>query len=218
MRIFLDSAHVQSIQECVLSGLVDGITTNPTSFAKESDAPLATIAAIQKILPQGIINVEITENSAELAYQQAVKIRNIGHNIVVKIPCYLPFFPLIKRLVQEKIPVNITLVFSVAQAVLMGKMGVAFISPFVGRLYDNGVDGIATLSAMIAAYKQYQFSTAILAASLRTTEQIDQALALGVDIITVSPTLFKAMAAHSLTEQGIAQFNTDWHAKKIDFV
>lgn len=213
MLIFLDTANVQAIEECLALRIVDGITTNPTLLAKTNGKPLDIIKQILTVFPHGIINVEITESDPQKAYAQALKIRELGNNVVVKIPAHKSYLPLIARLVQEKIPVNTTLVFSVAQAALMGKLNVQYISPFVGRLYDNGVDGIETLKTIINCFTLYGFSTKVLAASLRNIEQINAAVALGVDIITISPSLLQQMCSHQLTDQGIQQFTTDWHGK-----
>ncbi|HTM06640.1 MAG TPA: transaldolase family protein [Patescibacteria group bacterium] len=215
MLIFLDAADAQIIEKCLSTGIVDGITTNPTLLAKQKRNPLDLIKEILHIFPQGIINIEITELDVEKAYAQALQIRELGGNVVVKIPGDYRYLPLIHRLNIEKIPMNITLVFSVVQAVVMGKLGVRYVSPFVGRLYDHGIDGIETVRQIITCYKAYNFSTKILAASLRTIEQVNASVALGVDCITVDPALFQQLTKHELTDRGMAKFVSDWHDRNL---
>lgn len=213
MLIFLDTVDVKAIEMFVGLRVVDGITTNPSLLAHAKLAPIDCIKKILTIFPHGTINIEITESQCDKAYAQALKIRELGDNVVVKIPAHISYIPLIRRLIDEKIPVNTTLVFSVVQAVLMGKLGVQYISPFIGRLDDSGVDGITVLKDIINAYAFYGFSTTILAASLRTVDHINRALTLGVDSITVSPALLVQACSHLLTEQGIAKFTQDWQEK-----
>jgi transaldolase len=210
MKIFLDTADVQSIQTYKETGLIDGVTTNPTLLFRAQSDPVKTIQAIQKELPSGLISVEVTETEPNKVYAQAHAIARLGKNILVKIPCALLYYPVIHKLVSEGIALNITLVFSVAQGVLMSKLGVAYISPFVGRLEDAHQDSTALLNGLCQAKQRYHFSTNILAASLRNIEHVTTAIAAGVDAITVSPTLFESMTHHTLTDAGITLFMDDW--------
>lgn len=216
MLIFLDTIDLKAIEKFVALGVIDGITTNPSLFLHANQAPLNIIKEIIHLFPNGIINVEITEQKYDKAYVQALKIRELGDNLVVKIPCHEIYLPLISQLIKAQVPVNITLIFSVAQAVLMGKMGVNYISPFVGRLYDNGFDGIKILEKIIEAFAYYGFSTKVLAASLRTIDQVNNAIALGVDSVTLSPVLLQEVSCNQLTEQGIQKFAKDWQFKNQD--
>lgn len=212
MFIFLDTIDLKAIEKFVSLGVIDGITTNPSLFLHANQAPIHIIKEMIRIFPHGIINVEITEEEHDKAYVQALKIRELGNNVVVKIPAHDTYWPLIIRLIKERVPINSTLVFSVSQAVLMGKIGVDYISPFVGRLYDNGFDGIEILKKIGNAFAFYGFSTKVLAASLRTIEQVNNAIALGVDSITLSPVLLQEVCSNKLTEQGIQKFAKDWQA------
>lgn len=214
MLIFLDTIDLKAIEKFVSLGIVDGITTNPSLFVSAKQAPLHIIKDIIRMFPHGIINVEITEQEYDKAYTQALKIRELGNNLIIKVPAHDIYLPLIIRLIKENVPINITLVFSVAQAVLMGKIGVHYISPFVGRLYDNGFDGIEILKNIVTTFAYYGFSTKVLAASLRTIDQVNNAIALGVDSITLSPALLQEVCCNKLTEQGMQKFAKDWEAKK----
>ncbi|RTL04330.1 fructose-6-phosphate aldolase [Candidatus Dependentiae bacterium] len=214
MLIFLDTIDLKAIEKFVQLGIVDGITTNPSLFLHATQAPIKIIKEIIHMFPHGIINVEITEQDHDKAYIQAVKIRELGNNVVVKIPAHDMYLPLIAQLIKKQIPINITLVFSVSQAVLMGKMGVQYISPFVGRLYDNGFDGIEILKNIIQSFALYGFSTKVLAASLRTIDQVNKAIELGVASVTLAPSLLEEICCNQLTEQGIQKFAQDWQAQK----
>ena len=136
MKIFLDTANTELIQKWAQTGLIDGVTTNPTHLSKERKNPIDQILAICDILPSGSISVEVVEVTPENVYLQARKIASLCDNIVVKIPCHPSYYSTIKQLVNEGIPLNITLVFSLAQGLMMAKLGVQYISPFIGRLDD----------------------------------------------------------------------------------
>src|SRR5438477_1214481 len=142
MKIFLDTANTELITRWAQTGLIDGVTTNPTHLSKENTDPTQQILTICDILPTGIISVEITETDPESVYFQARKIASLSDNIAVKIPCHPDYYSIIKKLVEEGITLNITLVFSLTQGLMMAKLGVAYISPFIGRLDDTGADGI----------------------------------------------------------------------------
>jgi transaldolase len=212
MHLFLDTADIEMVKT-IPSVCVQGITTNPTHLSKVPQSPLSVIAQLHEQVPHATIHVEITETDPEKAYLQAQKIRALGPHIVVKVPCIVSFFPLIAQLVKEQIPVNVTLVFSVTQALLMAQLGVTYVSPFVGRLYDHKEDGIAILQSIVDAFVCYGYKTWVLAASLRTYEHVLQAVRAGADIITIPPVLFSSLATHPLTESGVQQFAQDWQKK-----
>src|SRR6266446_2609880 len=142
MKIFLDTAHSDSIKQWIPTGLIDGVTTNPTNLSKEGKNPLEQILAICDILPSGNISVEVVETEPEKIYLQARKLASLCENIVIKIPCHTTYYPVIRKLIDEGIPLNITLVFSLSQGLMMAKLGAQYISPFVGRLNDIGENGI----------------------------------------------------------------------------
>jgi transaldolase len=210
MKIFLDTASVEDIKKYVDTGLIDGVTTNPSLLSKEGGDPKKRVLEICALLPEGDISIEVTKTVPQEVYKQAREIAVLSANVIVKIPCHRDYFPVINKLVQEEIPLNITLVFSELQALMMNKLGVVYISPFIGRLDDNGVDGIDVVSKMCSMRDTYDFDTQILAASLRSMHHVQQAIALGVDAITVPIALFEQACMHPLTDQGMATFNADW--------
>jgi len=210
MKIFLDTAHIKSITQLSHLGIIDGVTTNPTHLSKEKNDPTKQILDICTLLPKGVISVEITEQEPEKVYYQAKKISAIASNIVVKIPCHQKYYAIIKNLTQEKIPLNITLVFSLIQGLMMCKLGVNYISPFIGRLDDIDCDGIALINELRTMIDTYSFMTQIIAASIRDTQHINQAIMAGVDIATVPVSLLEKALDHPLTETGMAQFLHDW--------
>ncbi len=210
MKLYLDTADYVLIQEIAKTGLVDGITTNPTNLAKQGGSPREAIEKVFTVMPHGMISLEVTEREPEKVYAQAHALTKLRESVLVKIPCHLVYYPVIKRLVDDGIKLNITLVFSLAQAMWMSKLGVHTISPFVGRLEEIGQDGLLFLADVCAMRNQYGFKTEVLAASLRTVAQVEQAIRLGVDAITISPKLFDALATHELTDKGMAQFAADW--------
>lgn len=231
MKIFLDTANIQSIQKWAQTGLIDGVTTNPTHLSKEDNNPTQQVLTICDILPSGIISVEITETEPEHVYLQARKIAALADNIAVKIPCHANYYPVIKKLVSEGITLNITLVFSLAQGLMMAKLGAQYISPFVGRLDDlsapstelrinsalreGGSPGIELLQHLRHMIDWYDFETQLLAASIRDVTHFEQALLACADIATVPVEVFENSLTHQLTDKGMAQFSADWNKLNI---
>lgn len=210
MKLFLDTADIQLIKNWAPSGLIDGVTTNPTHLSKAGGDPIELIKKICEVLPHGDISVEVTQKDPEAVYQQARQIAAIADNVVVKIPCYADYYPVIARLIKDGIAVNITLVFSVSQALCMAKLGVDYISPFVGRLDDIGQDGMGVLADICTMVAQYGFESQVLAASVRTVAIAESALLVGADAITVPGAILHEMATHTLTDAGMKQFAVDW--------
>lgn len=210
MKIFLDTAHVASIQKWASSGLIDGVTTNPSSLSKEGGDPKKHILDICALLPEGDISVEVTETDPHKIYQQAHEIAALADNVVVKVPCHSDYIPVIHRLVSDGIPLNITLVFSLTQALLMCKLQVDYISPFIGRLDDAGSNGLELIENTVIMLDNYEFETQLLAASIRSVDHVNQVIQLGADVITMPVAIFEQLCAHPLTDQGIAKFNQDW--------
>lgn len=210
MNIFLDTADIQVIKEWAKTGIIDGVTTNPTHLSKTGGSPLAVVKEICAILPEGEISVEVTESDPEAVYNQAREIAAIGENVLVKIPCHLRYYEIINRLQQDGVPMNITLVFSLAQGLMMSKLGVDYISPFVGRLDDIQESGTDLLYDLCEMRDEYDFDTGILAASIRSVAHFHEAIAAGVDAITVPQSVFQEVTQHKLTDQGIEKFNADW--------
>jgi transaldolase len=210
MKFFIDTADVSFIEQYVSTGLIDGVTTNPSNLSKQVANPGLHIEQLCALLPQGMISVEVTEEDPEEVYTQAHAIASMHENILVKIPCHLKYYRIIKQLVEDGIPLNITLVFSVIQATAMAKLGVTVVSPFVGRLEEINEDGIKLIEDIVDIYNYHVFDTLVLAASLRNKEQATKAIIAGADIITVTPELFVEMLQHPLTEKGMQKFKEDW--------
>ena len=186
MKIFLDTANIELITQWAQTGLIDGVTTNPTHLSKEGGNPTQTVLTICDIVPLGVISVEVVETDPESVYLQARKIASLSDNIAVKIPCHAHYYSVIRKLVEEGITLNITLVFSLAQGLMMAKLGVAYISPFVGRLDDIGADGIELIKQLRHMLDWYGFETQLLAASIRDTHHLEKALMAGADIDTTN--------------------------------
>ena len=214
MKIFLDTAHIESIQKWVQTGLIDGVTTNPTHLSKEGNNPTAQVLAICDLLPSGLISVEITETEPDAVYLQARKIAALSDNIAVKIPCHPHYYSVIKKLIGEGVTLNITLVFSLAQGLMMAKLGAQYISPFVGRLDDINIDGIELIQHLRHMIDWYDFETELLAASIRDVTHFEKALLAGADIATLPIEVFEKSLTHQLTDKGMAQFLADW--KKLN--
>jgi transaldolase len=210
MKIFLDTANLENIKKWMATGLVDGITTNPSHLSKEGGDTKKLILDICNTVKNGPVSVEVTETEPDAVYAQAREIAKIASNVVVKIPCHRDYYPVIKRLVDDGVPLNITLVFTVVQGLMMCKLGVRYISPFVGRWDDIDVDGSQVLYEMRAVIDQYDFSTQILAASLRHVRHLHEALLAGADIATVPVDVLSKATENLLTDQGMAKFNADW--------
>lgn len=210
MKIFLDTADISFIARYIYTGLIDGVTTNPTNLSKEGSHPAHHIEQLCKILPEGVISVEVTEEDPDDMYRQAHEIASMNENIMVKIPCHIQYYGVIRQLIADGIPLNITLIFSAMQAVAMAKLGVTIVSPFVGRLDEIHEDGVKLVDDITNVFSYYQFETAVLAASLRTIDHVHKVMLAGADVITVSPELFVEMLQHPLTDKGMKQFANDW--------
>lgn len=210
MKIFLDTAQVATIKKWAETGLIDGVTSNPSHLSKEGGDPKKIIQEICALLPQGEISVQVTEKSPDAVYKQAVSIAKLAPNIIVKVPCAYEYYPVIQKLVAEGIPVNITLLFTLEQALFMCKLGVRYISPFVGRLDDIDVDGIEIIPQLRQMIDRYGFETQILAASLRGVPHLHDAILWGADAATVPVEVLEKAVNHPLTDKGRALFDADW--------
>lgn len=210
MKIFLDTANRTEIAHWVKTGIIDGITTNPSLLVKEGHNTRQVLADICMLLPEGDISIEVVEKEPHAVYQQALEIAAFAPNVTVKIPFAEQYLPVINRLCLEGIAVNVTLVFSILQALLVAKMGVTYISPFVGRWDDIDVNGIKLIEELMQLKTNYDFESEILAASIRNLTHWNQAALAGADIATVQPLFLEQLMRHPLTEQGIAKFDADW--------
>lgn len=210
MKIFLDTADRTLIKQWVPTGLIDGITTNPSNLSKEGKNSREVLRDICSLV-EGDVSIEVVEKSPDAVYKQAREIASFAKNAVVKIPFSHTYLPVIKKLVAERIAINVTLVFSPLQALLVAKLGVRYISPFVGRWEEIDIDGIAILSEIKDILDNYGFESEILAASLRTVMHWHQAALLGIDVATLHPSLLTSLMNHPLTERGIEKFDEDWN-------
>ncbi len=215
MKLFLDTGNIAEIEKWITTGLIDGITTNPTHLSKQQEPPLEIIKKICALLPNGEISVEVTEKEPQNVLQQAERIAAIANNVVVKIPCEQKYFHVIRQLSQKGVRINVTLVFTLVQAVMMAKIGAYYVSPFVGRWDDIDVDGTTLLYELRQVFDRYGFSTAILAASMRHVRHVHEALRAGADIITVPEGVMHKMTHHLVTQDGVKKFDDDWQKLNI---
>lgn len=209
MKLFLDTANLEDIKKWVPTGLIDGITTNPSLLSKEASDVRKNLLEICSLV-DGPVSIEVVEKTPEAVYQQALQISELAKNVVVKIPFSFEYLPVIKKLADQGVALNITLVFSVLQALMVAKLNVTMISPFVGRVDDIGYDGIGLIHDIVAMINEYEFDSQVLAASIRTIDHWKQSIAVGADIVTLPPSIVAKAMKHPLTEQGIASFDADW--------
>jgi len=210
MRIFLDTADVNAIKQWHDTGIVDGVTTNPSLLFKAGGSPREQIARICSIVSGGDVSVEVTEQAPDAVYKQAKEIAALGNNVVVKIPCHTDYYPVIKKLISEGVRLNITLVFSLIQGLMMAKLGATYISPFIGRWDDIDVSGSDLIDEMRHMIDGYGFKTQILAASIRGVRHLHDAILAGAHVATVPVNVLEKSLTHVLTDQGIQKFNADW--------
>lgn len=210
MKIFIDTANVDEIREAASWGILSGVTTNPTLAARENRDYGVVIKEIAEIV-DGPISAEVVSLETEGMIAEAKKLAAIDKNIVVKIPVTEAGLAATKFLSGQGIKINMTLVFSVNQAMLAASAGAAFVSPFIGRLDDINEDGMVLLSNMVKVYNNYNIETQIIAASIRHPQHVTNAALTGVDIATIPFKVLQKMVKHPLTDRGIDQFLADWN-------
>ena len=210
MKIFIDSAEVKEIEELSKTDLVDGVTTNPSLIAKSGADIIDTIKEICRII-QGPVSAEVTAVDHKTMMMEAEKLASISKNVTIKVPLTVDGLKTCNVLSKQGISVNVTLCFSPAQAILAAKAGATFISPFIGRLDDLGLNGMDLIYDIVEIYQNYEFKTQVLAASIRGTLHIIEASKSGADIVTIPPKVFKEMYNHPLTEKGLNAFLSDWN-------
>lgn len=215
MKIFLDTANYEQIKQWSSTGLIDGVTTNPTHLSKESSDIKKILLDICNMVA-GPVSIEVVEKDPDKVYKQARDISKLAKNVVVKIPCVPEYLSVIHKLVQDNVKINATLVFTEVQALLVAKLKVTFISPFVGRWDDIGKDGVKLVEEIIKIKQNYKFDSEILAASIRSVYQWRRLAYAGVDVITVPPKVLEKAILHPLTTEGVEQFDRDW--KKLGSV
>jgi len=216
MKIFLDTSDVDVIKHHYQTGLVDGVTTNPTLMMQAGRNPVEVISEISSVFSGrgyyiGSISAEVVADSAEEMVLQAEQYHSIGDNITIKVPCTYEGLKACKELSDKGIKVNVTLIFSLNQSILAAKAGATYISPFVGRCEDNNIDGIDLISSIKRVFTLNSINaTNILAASIRNIDHINDSYKAGADIVTLPPKIFEEMYKHVLTDEGLAQFDKDW--------
>ena len=206
MKLFLDTGHLEEIRHAVDLGVVDGVTTNPTLASKEGRRFRDLILEMCKLLKDGVVNAEVVSTDAEGMLREARELASWHPNIVVKLPMTRDGIRALHILHADEIRVNVTLVFSSAQALLAAKAGAYFVSPFLGRLDDIGEDGLGVLREILAIYRAQSFSTQVLAASLRSPMQVMEAAKLGSHIATMPFKVFEQLFTHPLTDRGLEAF------------
>jgi transaldolase len=209
MQLFLDTTDVAVLKLAAATGLVDGVTTNPSLIAKSGRPMLEVIAEICDVV-EGPVSAEAVAGDLEGLLAEGRKLAAIAPNVVVKAPLTKAGLMAVRIFAEEGIQTNVTLCFSASQALLAAKAGAAYISPFVGRLDDAGEDGMRLIHDIRAIYDNYAFDTEILAASMRTAEHVAAAAIAGADCATLPPPVFEALFKHPLTEKGLDQFLSDW--------
>jgi transaldolase len=211
MKIFLDTADVSLIGSAYDTGLLDGVTTNPTLILKSGRQLQEVITEIAKVFPElESISAEVVADTAEEMLSEAKNYYTIAPAVTIKVPCTVEGLKACKALSKLGIKTNVTLVFSVAQAILASKAGATFISPFIGRWMDNSVDGIELIKNIRKAFDYSGTSTQILAASLRDVRQVEQSALNGADVVTIPPIVFWAMYKNIMTDKGLELFQKDW--------
>ena len=229
MRFFIDSADINEVRELATSGLVDGVTTNPSLIAKEiakestkagttasenaSDYIHRRIGELCALL-DGPVSAEVTATEFSEMYKEGKSLAKIADNVAVKVPLTEDGLRCCHALSTEGIDVNVTLCFSSAQALLAAKSGARFISPFIGRLDDIGHDGLQLIEEILELYSHYEFRTEVLVASVRHIGHVVASARMGAPIATLPPKVFRALYKHPLTDSGLATFLSDWRASK----
>ena len=209
MKFFIDTAEIDDIIELNSLGIVDGVTTNPSLILKSNRQIIDVIKAISDIV-DGPVSAEVVSSKAEDMIAEGLELLKIGTNITVKVPLTWEGLKACKRLSNEGAMVNVTLCFTVNQAILAAKAGASFISPFVGRLDDINLDGMGLISDIRQVYDNYDFSTEILVASIRSANHVAESALIGADIVTIPPKVIRALVNHPLTESGLEAFDQDW--------
>ena len=211
MRIFLDTADVSMIGPAYKTGLLDGVTTNPSLILKSDRQLLEVIHEIHTSFPTlESISAEVVADTSEEMLTQAQQYYTIAPAVTIKVPCTVEGLKACKFLSDKGIQTNVTLVFSVAQAILASKAGATFISPFVGRWMDNSIDGIELIKNIRNVFDRSGTTTQILAASLRDVRQVEQSALNGADVVTIPPVVFWAMYKNIMTDKGLELFQKDW--------
>ena len=215
MKIFLDTANLESIKMYNDMGLLDGVTTNPSLLSKEGGDPQKTMEEICRIV-KGDVSLEVISTEYLGMIEEAHRLRKYGDNVVVKCPITADGLKACKSLTAEGIPVNVTLIFSPNQAILAAKAGAKYVSPFIGRLDDVGKDGMLLIREIKQIFPNYNFKTQILVASIRHPMHVVEAAKIGADVVTLPAEVLGKMLKHQLTDIGLKNFLADWEKLKAE--
>jgi transaldolase len=210
MLIFLDTANIDEIREAASLGVISGVTTNPSLVSKEATADYETVVKTICSIVSGSVSAEVLVEDAESMIEEARVKASWAPNVTVKIPITADGLKATSTLSKENIKINMTLCFSVNQALLAARAGASYVSPFVGRLDDIGLDGMELVADIAEMYRNYELPTKVIAASIRHTQHCVSAARAGADIITVPYKVLMQMIKHPLTDIGIARFLEDW--------
>ncbi|KUJ80417.1 fructose-6-phosphate aldolase [Ruegeria marisrubri] len=209
MKFFVDTAEIDAIAELNDLGMVDGVTTNPSLILKSGRDILEVTKEICELV-DGPVSAEVVATEADAMIAEGRKLAGIAPNIAVKVPLTWAGLKACKTLTDEGQMVNVTLCFSVNQAILAAKAGATFISPFIGRLDDINLDGMELIADIRQVYDNYGFETEVLAASIRSVNHVADSARIGADVITAPPAVIKKLADHPLTDKGLESFMSDW--------
>lgn len=213
MKFFIDTANIDEIKEANDMGMVDGVTTNPSLIAKEGRDFEEIIKEICEIV-DGPISAEVVSTDTEGMLEEARKLAKIHNNIVVKIPMLVDGLKATRKLSEDGIKTNVTLVFSPLQALMAAKAGATYVSPFIGRLDDISQEGLLLVEQMVEIYSNYAFDTEIIVASIRNPLHVLESALMGADIATIPFNVLSKLAAHPLTDKGLKAFLDDWNKAK----
>ena len=212
MKLFLDTAEVKDIEDRINTGLIGGVTTNPTLIRKSGRDPWKVYTDIIELGVEDL-SIEVNGDTSKELIANAVAVnKNYGNVATIKLPCTIEGIKACKHLTRVGIRVNMTLVFSVSQAILCSLAGATYVSPFIGRMDDNSLDGIKLINDISNIYASKGVNTQVLAASVRDTQSVGVAFGVGADICTIPPKVFDNMSKHVLTDVGLEQFNRDFLA------
>ena len=215
MRFFIDTAEIDEIRDLASTGLVDGVTTNPSLVAKSGRDFFEVLGEICALVP-GPVSAEVAATDRDTMLAEARKLAELAENIVVKVPLTPDGLKACRALTDEGTQVNVTLCFSVPQAIFAAKAGAYIVSPFVGRLDDTGADGMALIRDIRQVYRNYDFATEVLVASIRNPLHVIEAARIGADIATIPAKLYKSLLKHPLTDSGLERCLEDYrNAQKM---
>ena len=209
MQLFLDGSDIEKIRKFSKLGLIDGVTTNPSIILHSGKNMIEVISELAEIV-SGSVSAEVSALDSEKMIEEGIKLSEIAKNVTVKLPITWDGLAACNALSKKGISINMTLCFSVSQALLAAKAGAEYVSPFIGRLDDLNLKGVELISDIKSVYSNYKFSTKILAASIRTINHVKECARHGADVATIPINIFEGLVKHPLTDSGLSQFTADW--------